>query len=210
MSKSASAPIALDSFARRQFDDPAYHGTKIPISPTAFMTHVLCYYSQRQQVADQFPDAPVLVDGYAPFCKHIFMPNFVTGIVDGAVRITDDNRGKLRTEYEARRSDELPVLKRFFLRHDVDVPESKFLDLILYSREQIEKENRAMGKVVELEAAPWRLISIKGQAVPYEIPMEPITMMRNELISQGGSGVPIDRDAYMKSVEYWRDHAMVV
>eukprot|EP00177_Eucheuma_denticulatum_P005009 GFKZ01009128.1.p2 GENE.GFKZ01009128.1~~GFKZ01009128.1.p2 ORF type:complete len:114 (-),score=13.61 GFKZ01009128.1:777-1118(-) len=80
----------------------------------------------------------------------------------------------------------------------------------VYSREQIEKENRAMGKVVELEAAPWRLISIKGQAVPYEIPMEPITMMRNELISQGGSGVPIDRDAYMKSVEYWRDHAMVV
>lgn len=38
----------------------------------------------------------------------------------------------------------------------------------------------------------------------------PITIMRNELISQGGSGVPIDRDAYMKSVEYWKVHAVVM
>lgn len=34
-------------------------------------------------------------------------------------------------------------------------------------------------------------------------------MMRNELISEGGSGVPIDREAYMKSVEYWKDHATI-
>lgn len=38
----------------------------------------------------------------------------------------------------------------------------------------------------------------------------PITIMRNELISQGGSGVPINRDAYMKSVDYWKDHAVVM
>lgn len=34
-------------------------------------------------------------------------------------------------------------------------------------------------------------------------------MMRNELISEGGSGTPIDRKAYMKSVEYWKDHAII-
>lgn len=67
-----------------------------------------------------------------------------------------------------------------------------------------------MGKGdVELESAPWRLIAIKGQSVPYEVPMSPITMMRNELISQGGSGVPIDRSAYMESVKYWQAHATV-
>ncbi len=37
----------------------------------------------------------------------------------------------------------------------------------------------------------------------------PITMMRNELISQGGSGVPINKEAYMHSVNYWKDHAVV-
>ena len=38
----------------------------------------------------------------------------------------------------------------------------------------------------------------------------PITIFRNELISQGGSGVPVDRNAYMKSVEYWKEHAVVI
>lgn len=103
-----------------------------------------------------------------------------------------------------------------------------------------------MGKTMTLEESPWRLISIKGQSVPYEIPMyvctrcvcyvclvgllavlkmhltesllccviftprNPNTIMRNELISQGGSGVPINRQAYMKSVEYWKNHAIVI
>lgn len=34
-------------------------------------------------------------------------------------------------------------------------------------------------------------------------------MMRNELISQGGSGVPIDREKYLESVAYWEKHAVV-
>lgn len=34
-------------------------------------------------------------------------------------------------------------------------------------------------------------------------------MMRNELISQGGSGVPINKEAYLQSVKYWKDHAIV-
>lgn len=82
--------------------------------------------------------------------------------------------------------------------------------VVVYSREQIAKEQAAMGEVGELEECAWRLIGIKGQNVPYEIPMNPITIMRNELISQGGSGVPIDREAYLKSVEYWKDHAVVI
>lgn len=41
----------------------------------------------------------------------------------------------------------------------------------VYSREQIEKEHAATGVVEELDDAPWRLIGIKGQSVPYEIPM---------------------------------------
>lgn len=34
-------------------------------------------------------------------------------------------------------------------------------------------------------------------------------MMRNALIEEGGSGVPIDRAAYTQSVEYWSKHAIV-
>lgn len=52
-----------------------------------------------------------LVDGYAPFCKHVFVPNFV-GAQVGALRITDDNRALLRSGYSRRRPEELAVLTR--------------------------------------------------------------------------------------------------
>jgi hypothetical protein len=96
-------------------------------------------------------------------------------------------------------------------------PVAKYLDLILYSREQIIKENIAMGKAdvagadKEEETAPWGIVSIKAQDVNYELPMTPITILRNELgKEQGGSGVELNREAYMESVNYWKDHATVL
>jgi hypothetical protein len=45
-------------------------------------------------------------------------------------------------------------------------------------------------------------------AEPEETPMAPITMMRNALgVEEGGSGVPLDRGAYRRAVEFWRTHA---
>jgi len=41
-----------------------------------------------------------------------------------------------------------------------------------------------------------------------ETPMAPITMLRNALgVEEGGSGVPLDRAAYHRAVEFWRGHA---
>ena len=89
---------------------------------------------------------------------------------------------------------------------------AEYLDIILYSRDQIVKENEA----VEVQAdpshsqSPWGIVSIKAQDVDHELPMKPITMMRNAIgKAQGGSGVPIDRDEYMKAVEYWKTHAVI-
>lgn len=121
----------------------------------------------------------------------------------------------------------MPVLSRYFVRElleenaregggDVkDVfPVAKYIDLILYSREQIVKENAAMGKDTDggkEETAPWGIVSIKAQDVDHELPMTPITAMRNALgKEEGGSGVPLDRDSYMAAFEYWKDHATVV
>jgi hypothetical protein len=45
-------------------------------------------------------------------------------------------------------------------------------------------------------------------AEPIETPMAPVTMMRNALgVEEGGSGVPLDREAYRRSVEFWSAHA---
>jgi len=96
---------------------------------------------------------------------------------------------------------------------DKPLPVGKYLDLILYSREQINKENAAMSKddaKSKEETAPWGIVSIKAQDVDYEIPMTPITSMRNALgKDEGGSGVPLIREAYMESYEYWNNHANV-
>jgi hypothetical protein len=59
-------------------------------------------------------------------------------------------------------------------------------------------------------AAPWGIVSIKAQDVDFELPMNPITMMRNALGKEyGGSGIPLDTNSYMECVNYWKDHAIV-
>ena len=90
-------------------------------------------------------------------------------------------------------------------------PPAKFLDIILYSREQIEKENASRGgAAAEKETAPWGIVSIKAQDTDSELPMAPITMMRNALGKEyGGSGVPLKHEDYKASVAYWKDHAPV-
>lgn len=71
-----------------------------------------------------------LRDGYAPFCKHIFVPNFV-GATLGALPITKANRHLLHCGYSRRRPEEMPVLTRWsaHLYHiEATVPEAIILD----------------------------------------------------------------------------------
>jgi hypothetical protein len=154
-----------------------------------------------------------LKPGYAPFCKHIFVKNDFTDVKVNVLEITKDNEHLLRTTYDARSEKELPVLVRWFPKELVkedDLPVAKYLDLILYSREQINKENESMGQEKNPETAPWGIVSIKAQDVDYELPMTPITAMRNALgKEEGGSGVPLDREKYLEAVAYWDKHANV-
>lgn len=202
MSASAPAPtFDLDPFAFKQFDDDSYGGTRISCDKTVFAARINELYATGEFA---------LVDGYAPFCKHLFVPNF-TGARTSYLKITPENEGHLRSGYEARKADELPVLGRWFpLVEDDPPPVSKFLDVILYSREQINKEAAAMGREEEPTTAPWGIISIKSQDVAYELPMNPITMMRNALgREEGGSGVALDRAQYAASVAFWKEHAVL-
>jgi len=154
----------LDGFALRQWDDPGYSGTKISFDKAEFVRKVHEFHRQ---------GAP-LVDGYAPFCKHIFVPNFV-GAKVGALRITASNRSLLRSGYRRRRPEELAVLSRWFDRADVEPPLAKMLDVILYSREQILKEYEALPAADKsgpaVPDAPWGIISIKAQDEDYETPV---------------------------------------
>ncbi len=91
------------------------------------------------------------------------------------------------------------MLVRWF--EGVEPPVADYLVVILYSREQLAKE----GSPIE---ADWGIVGCMYTSEPAEIPMAPITMLRNALgVAEGGSGVPLDRAAYQRAVEYWSTHA---
>lgn len=136
--------------------------------------------------------------GYAPFCQLHVHENW-TSTRCLTVAITPENRHLLRSGYEARSRDELPVLTRWF--EGVEPEIASYLVLILYSREQLEKE----GEIID---ADWGIVGCLATAAPEEIPMAPITMMRNALgVEEGGSGVAMDRAAYQRSAEFWEQNA---
>ena len=139
-----------------------------------------------------------VLPGYAPFCVLHVHRNW-TSTRCSAIAITPENRHLLRNAYEARTPAELPVLVRWF--EGLDPPVANYLVPILYSREQMAKE----GNDVD---ADWGVVGCLYTMEPQEIPMVPITMMRNALgVEEGGSGVPIDREAYARSVGFWSAHA---
>lgn len=179
--------IVLTPFARtRLFPLQPRRNTIQDVSAEQFEAHL-----------NAVPPQAVL-DGYAPFCKlHVHRNWTSTRLL--AVPITSANRHLLRSAYEARSSDELPVLVRWF--EGVEPPVADYLIAILYSREQLARE----GTTIE---ASWGVVGCMYTAQPQETPMAPITMLRNALgVEEGGSGVPIDRAAYRRAVAFWDTHA---
>jgi Protein of unknown function (DUF3228) len=144
-------------------------------------------------------DTPLVVlDGYAPFCKLHVHRNW-TSTRCMTISIDEGNRHRLRTAYEARTNGELPVLVRWF--EGVEPPVANFLIAILYSREQMAKEGTPID-------ADWGVVGCLYTMTPEETPMAPITMMRNALgVEEGGSGVSLDREAYLRSVGFWEGNA---
>lgn len=179
--------IVLTPFARtRLFPREPRANTIRDCTPEAFERHV-----------DGHPPERVL-DGYAPFCKLHVHRNW-TSTRCLTAPITAGNRHLLRSAYEARTKQELPVLVRWF--EGIEPPVANWLVVILYSREQLAKEATPID-------ADWGIVGCLYTMEPEEIPMAPITMMRNALgVEEGGSGVPLDRAAYLRSVAFWEANA---
>lgn len=193
--------FAMDAFAIRQFNNPLYTGTHVSYDVEMF----------EDTINNEFHSKKLsLVDGYAPFCKHVFIKNFAD-VTCGYAEITEQNKHLIRSCYESRKEDELAVLIQFLDRDECPPPVATYLDIILYSREQVIKENISMGVTPpDVNSPPWRIISVKGQLCDYELPMQPITIMRNALgTAEGGSGVPLDRSKYTESVAFWTNHVAI-
>ncbi|MGI9423296.1 MAG: DUF3228 family protein [Hyphomicrobiaceae bacterium] len=189
--------IALTTFAMRQWQSGA-SGTYIDgLTPEELVTLA------NQAIAT----GTALQPGYAPFCTHLFLRN-PSATRCGFAPITEENHILLRSGYRSRRDGELAVLERWF--EDLEAPTAQYLDVILYSHEQLQKEAREYPDEDKVPDCDWGIVSIIGTLSPSEPPMPPITQMRNALgTSQGGSGVPVDPDAYARAVAFWNCHASV-
>ena len=178
--------IVLTEFARSRLFREQRRNTIQDCTPEQFERHL-----------NEVPPLDVL-EGYAPFCKLHVHRNW-TSTRCLAAPITEANRHLLRSAYEARTTDELPVLVRWF--EGLEPPVANYLVVILYDRAQLAKE----GTLID---ADFGVVGCMYTAEPVETPMAPITMMRNALgVEEGGSGVPLDREAYARSVAFWERHA---
>ena len=156
-----------------------------------------CTAEQFERYLNEHDPLDVL-DGYADFCKLHVHANW-TSTRCLTIPISPDNRHQLRSGYEARNPAELPVLTRWF--EGVESPVANYLIPILYSAEQLRSEGETI-------RADWGVVGCLYTLEPREIPMAPITMMRNALgIAQGGSGVALDQAAYLRSVAFWEQNA---
>jgi hypothetical protein len=192
--------IGITKFAvGRHFANPAFAGTRVIGMNSADLVSL---------ANRTLASSAVLKDGYAPFCKHLFVHN-TTSTKSRIARITNENVHLLRTGYEARREGELPVLTRWF--EGLEAPRAEWLDLVLYSRDQLEAEDAGKpGGERDVPDESWGIVSVNAELQSCESPMSPMAMMRNALgKEQGGSGVPLNREAYLTAVEYWNHHATV-
>ena len=172
--------------------------------------------------------------GYAPFCKLVAIKNFTDAKV-GSLPIIIENYQYLRSGYSARTETELPVFSRWF-ELPVSAPKAEYLILVLYNSEQLEKEylskylterfnsdeidmfneddinffKNSYDYNFELDSDDYGVVAILGQSHDGEEPMKTETMLRNCLgIEYGGSGVSLNKEEYLKSVNFWNTNATV-
>lgn len=223
--------IKITNFGKRHFESKS-GGTKITDkTPEDFEIH-LNNALENSRVVGSFSSIEAvqkalgvkIIDGYAPFCKLIAIPNFTNAKI-GSMPIALENYQYLRSGYSARTESELPVMSRWF-ELPVPAPKAHYLMIVVYSRAQLIKEHKATEtkKKKQLKSLyvytpfefendktiKWGVVAILGQTHNNEEPMAPITMMRNALgVEEGGSGVPIDREKYEASVKFWSENAIV-
>lgn len=179
--------IELTEFARRRL---------FPKTPRANTIQDCSAEAFEREINQRTPEA--VLPGYAPFCQLHVHRNW-TSTRSLTVPITDANRHRLRSAYEARSDAELPVLVRWL--EGVEAPVAAYLIVILYSAEQMAKEGSPI-------VGDWGVVGCLYTMTPEELPMAPITLMRNALgVAEGGSGVALDREAYLRAVAFWEHNA---
>jgi len=145
-----------------------------------------------------------LQDGYASFCKLLFVEN-PTKATPFYIKREPFVYPYIRTEYNSRTDKELPVLIEY-AKIPWKLESAKYLMVILYDKKQLEKE---AGHEIN-NNFEYGVVGIRSVNEMIEPPLPPITIMRNSLgVEYGGSGFPINQKEYLNSVEFWNKNISV-
>ena len=182
--------VGVNDFVLKQCD-PEFAGTKL----TRDIMKDLCSFTEEGLNAGNSKE------GYASFCKIVVLRNR-WDIRSGYALITDENKHLIQCKYTTRRVDELPYLSRWFSGLKAQV--ANYLHVIIYTREQLVAENESN------TGSDFDIVAVNAEMGTAQAPMKPDTIIRNHLgHAFGGSGNPLNVDAYRESATFWSRHAAV-
>jgi len=97
------------------------------------------------------------------------------------------------------------VLKRWFPEDKVQPDVGAFLDIVLYTKEQINADRVKSHKPPFESDATYYIVAIKAQPLPCVLPLQPEQILRNAFMR----GLAMDRKEYQEAVTFWEKHALV-
>ncbi len=83
---------------------------------------------------------------------------------------------------------------------------AKNVDIVIYSHAVLAENNEATYN----ELVEWEIVSINARPMDEPVPMDPITMMRNQLHLKGGTKGEFTAEAFAKSILFWSQHALAI
>ena len=178
--------VGVNSFVKRQTKNSGKTYSKT-MSFEEIANHA-CEQIKKNEFKKGYRDGVILVT-----VKKNLLNDFVSPIVK------IDEKTQLIAEYKKRRDDEDPYIKISALNGNTLITGS--VDLILYRNDVLKETNENETNM------PWELISF--HAIPLDLkdlPMGPVTMMRNQLQLKGGTKGFYKSEEWAKSIEFWQKY----
>ena len=187
--KNSSGSVSVNEFARRQVKGNG----KTYADGLTFEEIASHGEEQLKQghYTEGYRDGVVIVQVDKKLTHHFICP---------FVRISDGT--KLKAVVTRRRSKEAPYIQ---IRALNGIPlKTGSVDLILYRHDVLAETDE------QTSDTNWELISF--HAIPecvHDMPMGPVTMMRNQLQLTGGTKAYYESDDWAKSVKFWQEYTIL-
>ena len=181
--------VSVNDFVRRQSKDSG-KSYVIDLSFKEISQHAQCQL-ESGNFKPGYRDGVVIVQVEDKLLHHFICP---------FVRISDET--KLKAVVTRRRSKESPYIQ---IRALNGTPlKTGSADLILYRHDVLAETDE------QTSDTNWELISF--HAIPegiHDMPMGPVTMMRNQLHLTGGTKAYYESEDWAESVNFWQGYAML-